>query len=109
MKDAQRNYAAEAVETLGGPTKMSNAVGVSNVTVHYWVKVGKISNAVYAVQVEQLTRAAGKPIAKDPMTAVYLLGGGDPGSLGPKVTPITRGSGKKGRNRSAPAQNRTGT
>ena len=108
MKPKQRNYAAEAIETLGGPTKTANAVGVSNVTVHYWRNVGKIKDALYALQVERLTREAGKPIAPEPAEAAWLLAGGNPEDLGGRVVSIARGR-AKGAKRSAPAQNRTGT
>ena len=32
-----------AIDRLGGPTKVSNLLGVSNGTVHAWIKTGKIS------------------------------------------------------------------
>ena len=65
MKTKKRNYVADAIETLGGPTITGNLVGVSNPTVHNWRNAGKITDVLYAVMVERLTRVAGKPIDKD--------------------------------------------
>lgn len=39
-----RNYVRIAVDRLGGPTKAANAMGVSNTTIHDWIKRQKIVN-----------------------------------------------------------------
>lgn len=39
-----RNNVKIAVKKAGGPTKVSNVLGVSNGTVHSWMKKGTVSN-----------------------------------------------------------------
>jgi DNA-binding transcriptional regulator YdaS (Cro superfamily) len=43
-----------AVERLGGPTKAANAVGVSNATIHNWIKRARIENIDKARTVAKL-------------------------------------------------------
>lgn len=45
MKQEQRrDFIKSAIDLLGGPTKASNTLGVSNGTVHAWIKAGRISD-----------------------------------------------------------------
>lgn len=44
-----------AIDRLGGPTKVSNLLGVSNGTVHAWIKTGKISDRDYAQKIAELS------------------------------------------------------
>jgi hypothetical protein len=39
-----QNRVKIAVNRVGGPTKTSNLCGVSNGTVHAWIKAGRVSN-----------------------------------------------------------------
>jgi DNA-binding transcriptional regulator YdaS (Cro superfamily) len=39
-----RNKVKIAVKKAGGPTKVSNLLGVSNGSVHSWMKQGRVSN-----------------------------------------------------------------
>lgn len=56
MIESQRKEPVKmAVEMLGGPTKASNVLGVSNGTVQLWVKLGRISDIDKARQVAELT------------------------------------------------------
>lgn len=48
------NGVKTAVEKIGGPTKTSNALGVSNGAVHAWIKKGRISNIDHAKKVAEL-------------------------------------------------------
>lgn len=43
-----------AVDRLGGPTKAANAVGVSNATIHNWIKRARIENIDKARTVAKL-------------------------------------------------------
>ena len=45
------NQVKLAVNTIGGPTKTSNLVGVSNGAVHAWIKAQRIANIDYAKKV----------------------------------------------------------
>ena len=56
MIESQRKEPVKmAVEMLGGATKASNVLGVSNGTVQLWVKLGRISDIDKARQVAELT------------------------------------------------------
>lgn len=48
-----------AVAKLGGPTKASNLLGVSNGTVHAWIRNGTVSNIDHA---RNLARQAGMKV-----------------------------------------------
>lgn len=109
MKTKVRNFVADGIETLGGPTLTANLVGVSNPTVHNWRNAGRITDTMYAVLMEQLTRAAGKPIHKEPAIATWLLGGGNPEDLGKRLILLDEIRRRKLVSNNAPAQNRTGT
>lgn len=50
------NQVRRAVELLGGPTKAAHATGVSNTTIHSWVKQGVIKNIDKAKLVSKLTK-----------------------------------------------------
>lgn len=43
-----------AVDRIGGPTKTSNQLGVSNATIHAWIKAGRITNIDYAKRLAEL-------------------------------------------------------
>lgn len=43
-----------AVDKIGGPTKVSNLIGVSNGAIHAWVKNGRVSNIDKARQLAGL-------------------------------------------------------
>jgi predicted site-specific integrase-resolvase len=47
-----------AVDKIGGPTKVSNLMGVSNGTVHAWVKNGRVSDIDKAKKLAELAGMA---------------------------------------------------
>lgn len=49
-----QNHVATAVERLGGPTFAAHAAGVSNTTIHDWIRRNKIPNIKYAKLVASL-------------------------------------------------------
>lgn len=53
--DAFRNYVLICVERLGGPTKAAHAAGVSNATIHNWIKRRYISSIDKAKLMASLT------------------------------------------------------
>ena len=50
----QQNHVRIAVNRIGGPTKVSNLVGVSNGAVHAWIKARRIANIDFARKVAEL-------------------------------------------------------
>jgi len=50
-----RNHVKAAVDRLGGPTKAAHAAGVSNATIHAWIKRRRITNIDKAKLFAQLT------------------------------------------------------
>jgi len=50
----QQNQVRIAVNKIGGPTKVSNLVGVSNGAVHAWIKARRIANIDFARKVADL-------------------------------------------------------
>jgi hypothetical protein len=44
MTNLERSAVKIAVEKIGGPTKAAHAVGVSNTTIHTWIKRNRIEN-----------------------------------------------------------------
>ena len=48
------NRVRVAVDRAGGPTKISNMLGVSNAAVHKWIKARKISKIDYASKLAEL-------------------------------------------------------
>jgi DNA-binding transcriptional regulator YdaS (Cro superfamily) len=60
-KRGEENAVAQAVATVGGPTKAAVLCGVSNTAVHRWIRSGRIILLRHAVQ---LSRASGVPIEK---------------------------------------------
>lgn len=54
----QSNYVSQAVKKAGGPTAVSNDIGVSNATVHSWVQKRRVPNIVKAKQLAQLSGVA---------------------------------------------------
>lgn len=55
------NHVRIAINKIGGPTKTSNLLNISNGAVHSWVRAGRISNIDYARKVAEL---AGMPVEK---------------------------------------------
>lgn len=51
----QSNYVGLAVKKAGGPTAVSNDIGVSNATVHSWVQKRRVPNIVKARQLSALS------------------------------------------------------
>ncbi len=47
------NYVKNAVDKIGGPTKTSNLLNVSNGAVHAWIKKGRVGNIDKARQLAQ--------------------------------------------------------
>jgi hypothetical protein len=50
----QQNHVRIAVNRIGGPTKTSNLLGVSNGAVHAWIKARRIANIDLAKKVAEL-------------------------------------------------------
>lgn len=50
----EKNNVKLAVDKIGGPTKVSNLMNVSNGAVHAWVKNGRVSNIDKAKQLAEL-------------------------------------------------------
>ena len=51
----QDNYVRKAVEKAGGPTAVSNSIGISNACVHQWVKKRRVANMAKAKQLALLS------------------------------------------------------
>ncbi|GCB02630.1 CI repressor [Ralstonia sp. SET104] len=51
-----QNYVKIAVERLGGPTKAAHAAGVSNASIHNWIKRRRIQNIDKANLVAKLAK-----------------------------------------------------
>ena len=49
------NAVKKAVKIIGGVTKASNLLGVSNGAVHSWVKRGRVTNIDYAKKLAELS------------------------------------------------------
>lgn len=84
LNGTRRNYVADAIETLGGPTRTGNLLEISTTSVHYLRKVGRVTNAELALKLEYFTALAGKPV-----TAWQLAGATPPNEEEP--TPFDRG------------------
>jgi hypothetical protein len=54
----QENYVRVAIAKAGGPTAVSNQIGVSNACVHLWVKKRRVANIVKARQLSELSGIA---------------------------------------------------
>lgn len=54
----QKNYVKEAVTKAGGPTAVSNQIGVSNSCVHLWVQKRRVANIAKARQLSELSGIA---------------------------------------------------
>lgn len=52
------NHVKKAISAVGGPTKSSNLLGVSNGTIHQWVRLGRVSNIDFARRLSQLSGVA---------------------------------------------------
>lgn len=48
------NHVKIAVNKIGGPTKASNLLGVSNVSIHAWIKAYRVSNIDHARKLAKL-------------------------------------------------------
>jgi len=44
-----------AIRRSGGPTVLSNLLGISNGAVHSWIRKGRIANILYAQKVLELS------------------------------------------------------
>lgn len=44
MNNSKINAVKQAIHTIGGPTKASNLLGVSNATIHSWLNSGRVPN-----------------------------------------------------------------
>ena len=51
----QENHVRVAIAKAGGPTAVSNHIGVSNACVHLWVKKRRVANIVKARQLSELS------------------------------------------------------
>lgn len=49
------NHVHKAISKVGGPTKASNHLGVSNGCVHKWIKAHRISNIDQARKLSELS------------------------------------------------------
>lgn len=50
------NAVKKAVERIGGVTKTSNLLGVSNGAVHSWVKKRRVTNIDYATKMAEMAK-----------------------------------------------------
>ena len=50
------NHVKVAVARAGGPTRVSNLLGIANGTVHQWIKAQRVSNIQYAQKLADLTK-----------------------------------------------------
>lgn len=50
------NFVRRAIMTIGGVTKTSNILGVSNGAVHSWIKRRKVVNIDYAKKLSELSK-----------------------------------------------------
>lgn len=46
--NVKKNLVKVAVDRVGGPTRASKLLGVSNWTIHSWIRLQRISNIDYA-------------------------------------------------------------
>lgn len=53
-----QNHVKTAVARIGGPTRAAHAVGVSNATIHNWIKLSRISNIDRAKRMAELSGVA---------------------------------------------------
>ena len=51
-----KNRVRIAVDRLGGPTKASNLMGVSNNTINTWIKKQRVGNIDYAEKLADLSK-----------------------------------------------------
>ena len=49
------NAVTQAIHAVGGPTKASNALGVSNASIHSWINNGTVPNIDLAKQLATLS------------------------------------------------------
>lgn len=50
-----QNHVRQAVSRIGGPTKAAHAMGVSNTTIHQWIRDNRISDIDKAKAMSQLS------------------------------------------------------
>jgi DNA-binding transcriptional regulator YdaS (Cro superfamily) len=48
------NHVKKAVDTVGGPTKAANLLGVSGGSIHAWIKARRVANIDHAKKLAQL-------------------------------------------------------
>lgn len=54
MINFNKNHVKTAVDTIGGVTRTSNLLNVSNGAVHAWINKGRVSNIDYARKLAEL-------------------------------------------------------
>lgn len=55
LQVSPQNHVQIAVTRIGGPTKAATALGVSNTTIHAWIKAQRIADIDKAKQLAQLS------------------------------------------------------
>ena len=55
MNNSKINAVKQAIHNIGGPTKSSNALGVSNATIHSWINNGTVPNIDLAKKLATLS------------------------------------------------------
>lgn len=53
--EAKKNAVKVAVDRVGGPTKASVLLGVSNWTIHSWIRLQRISNIDHAKKLANMS------------------------------------------------------
>lgn len=61
MKHVQ-NLVKEAVEAIGGPTRVANKLGVSSSSVHAWIKAGRVPNFDHAERLATLAKVSARAL-----------------------------------------------
>jgi hypothetical protein len=55
MNNSKINAVKQAIHNIGGPTKASNALGVSNASIHSWINSGNVPNIDLAKKLATLS------------------------------------------------------
>lgn len=55
MNNSKINAVKQAIHNIGGPTKASNALGVSNASIHSWINNGTVPNIDLAKKLATLS------------------------------------------------------
>lgn len=51
-----QNHVKIAIARAGGPTRISNLLGIANGTVHSWIRAQRISNIQHASKLAELSK-----------------------------------------------------